>query len=440
MSPDYPSCKLPTSSIGPKIAVCRVANSKNLSPCSLSSRHDARGSRHNPANLQKLPFTMEGFQQIAATLPLHGDTARIINRSDMPVFEEIDLFSTKGDKIYYCCRTSGAWPGDLAISSVFDPKTGLTSGVVFGCSDDVTEDIAGRIENSENAWTHPMLSVGILVEIERSRHMKLVQDRLFELLQHVQKMTQSQEILPTSQLVHENYSVELWIKVSQLKLGLIAWRSQLANMDAHILELEEIVLLGLSEEDKLNTLLSSMDMDNSTDSGKSFHLGKLASHTKSQFFSGPKSETEWRVGAREEGRRIQKRLKEIISEYDCKIRECSMVLDGVSLSAQLSWNQIGFQDTRTNLKIAAATRQDGNQMRMIAFLTMIFLPATFLASVFSMTFFNWDAPEGEQIVSPYVWIYPVVVIGVTAVVIGTWYYLTKRRCSSGKKWDHQELV
>lgn len=44
-----------------------------------------------------------------------------------------------------------------------------------------------------------------------------------------------------------------------------------------------------------------------------------------------------------------------------------------------------------------------------------------------MTFFNWDASEGEQIVSPYVWIYSVAVVPITAVVVGLWYYLTKRR-------------
>lgn len=43
------------------------------------------------------------------------------------------------------------------------------------------------------------------------------------------------------------------------------------------------------------------------------------------------------------------------------------------------WNEIGRGDTLTNLDIAKATRNDGKQMRSIALLTMIFLPATSVA-------------------------------------------------------------
>lgn len=50
------------------------------------------------------------------------------------------------------------------------------------------------------------------------------------------------------------------------------------------------------------------------------------------------------------------------------------------------WNNIGQADARTNvdisrynLGIAQATHSDSKQMRSIAMLTMIFLPATFVA-------------------------------------------------------------
>ncbi|KAK0737151.1 hypothetical protein B0T21DRAFT_364564 [Apiosordaria backusii] len=361
----------------------------------------------------------------------------------MPFFEEIDLFSNLSGNIYYCCRTSGLWAEDLAVSCVFNPKTGFTSGVVFGCSDDVAEEIAGRIENAENAWMHPLLMIGILVEIEKTRHMKLVEDHLFKLLQRVQNLSKSPEILPTSKLIRENYSVDLWIEVSQLKIALIAWRAQLSKMDAHIQELEDRNILGgLSQQPEDNVWSSPCLVG----SGRSFDSNRTLTSTHqdeqelNKGYHDLKELESWQTSAREEGKRIQKRLKEIMGEYDCKLRECSMVLDGVTLSAQLSWNQIGFQDTRTNMKIAAATRRDGNQMRLIALLTMIFLPATFLASLFSMTFFNWDAPEGEQIVSPYVWIYSVAVVPITAVVVGAWYYLTKRKRFHDTSWALDDKV
>lgn len=56
------------------------------------------------------------------------------------------------------------------------------------------------------------------------------------------------------------------------------------------------------------------------------------------------------------------------------------------------WNNIGQADARTNvdisrynLGIAQATHSDSKQMRSIAMLTMIFLPATFVAVSASLT-------------------------------------------------------
>jgi Mg2+ and Co2+ transporter CorA len=56
------------------------------------------------------------------------------------------------------------------------------------------------------------------------------------------------------------------------------------------------------------------------------------------------------------------------------------------INMQQSWNQIARQDNQTNLKIsesnnhiAEATKRDSHQMRKISVLTLIFLPATFVA-------------------------------------------------------------
>ena len=48
-------------------------------------------------------------------------------------------------------------------------------------------------------------------------------------------------------------------------------------------------------------------------------------------------------------------------------------------------------------------------------------------SFFSTTFFNFKPSESESVLSPYIWIYPVVTIAVTAVVMFCWIYFTKRR-------------
>ncbi|KAK4221269.1 hypothetical protein QBC38DRAFT_377429 [Podospora fimiseda] len=388
------------------------------------------GKHHNPCHLLYLPFSREGFDQILTKFPLHGDTCRVINRSDFGFFEDINLTGRVGNSIYYCCRTSGVTAGDLAVSAVFNPVTGFTSAVVFGCSpgtdgpgrppDNAVEEFAGRIFNSEDAWTHPMLIIGILVEIEKLRHFKDVEKHVFDLLLQVKAMTKTATISSTSELAQENYSVENWISVSRLRIALESWKVQLTKMHDHISELER------------EYLTEAEDCSSPQSTGR----GSFSSTS-----TAVPDEKSWKQSAQETGRRIQKRLTEIMAEYDEKIRECSMVIDGMALSAQLSWNQIGYQDTQANLKISNATRQDSNQMRSIAFLTMFFLPATFLASLFSMTFFDWKAEPGQHIVSPYFWIYPVLALGITLVVLGLWYFFTRVRpkiaLGKGKKGDEE---
>lgn len=63
--------------------------------------------------------------------------------------------------------------------------------------------------------------------------------------------------------------------------------------------------------------------------------------------------------------------------------DCNVITDNMWLQ---EWNNIGQSNTKTNLdisnsnlEIAKAAREDGQQMRSIALLTMIFLPATFVA-------------------------------------------------------------
>jgi hypothetical protein len=97
-------------------------------------------------------------------------------------------------------------------------------------------------------------------------------------------------------------------------------------------------------------------------------------------------------------------------------------------------------------------------MKSIATLTMIFLPATFVSvslastsdnpsrpicrvhdsplgtkSIFSMTFFNWHPDAGEDVISPYMWIYPVIVVAVTVAVLAVWCIYSKTRKSRPRK-------
>lgn len=89
---------------------------------------------------------------------------------------------------------------------------------------------------------------------------------------------------------------------------------------------------------------------------------------------------------------------------------------------------ISQQNERAQLEVAAssqliaeATLSESHSMRTIAIITMIFLPATAVATFFSMAMFNWNSGNGGGLASHWLWIYFVVTIPLTGLVMAAWW-------------------
>jgi len=84
-------------------------------------------------------------------------------------------------------------------------------------------------------------------------------------------------------------------------------------------------------------------------------------------------------------------------------------------------------------KLAHASKRDSSAMKVISLLGAIFFPGAYLASVFSMTFFNFQN-EGSEVSSQF-WIYWAVTVPVTIMIVGIWYVWEKRRDAKYDKED-----
>jgi hypothetical protein len=103
------------------------------------------------------------------------------------------------------------------------------------------------------------------------------------------------------------------------------------------------------------------------------------------------------------------------------------------------------RDNKLNQLIANASKRDSSAMKVLAVVTMVFLPGTFVAvstifvsppnfegarmasallkslqSFFAIPMFNWDATEGEKVVENRFYIYWAVTIPLTIVVLAVW--------------------
>ncbi|OTB15492.1 hypothetical protein K445DRAFT_22434 [Daldinia sp. EC12] len=87
------------------------------------------------------------------------------------------------------------------------------------------------------------------------------------------------------------------------------------------------------------------------------------------------------------------------------------------------------QDTMASIRLSGASIEltkmatiDSSSMKVIAIMTMIFLPGTFFASLFSVPLLHWNE---ERIVGDKFWVYWVFTIPSTALIVMLWFIITQ---------------
>ncbi|KAI5923186.1 hypothetical protein F4810DRAFT_670699 [Camillea tinctor] len=347
-----------------------------------------------------LPFSQHIFEQIIGRFYIHGSVARIINRNTNCAFFRKEFeWSNSRESIVYNCRSAASWPNDLALSVTFLPNSLVTYAVLYGCNDETAEEITRRLSKTDMTALHPMMLPTIFAEIERDRQVELVQKKLTKFTQRIIDIGVNSTIVdekeglslpPLATSMIEEPSIMLWVEISHLRNGLEAFQRKIKYMKNHVEELEQTFFKA--------------DPDNN------YSLGL-----------GQQERRQDRQQLRVMGIRIKSRLQELIDEYSENIGDCTTIIDGMNLASQLEWNQIGRRDAELSLR-------DNKLMKSIAVLTMIFLPATFVATLFSMGIFEWTGDAGDtMIVSPYIWLYVVATVLITTATLGAWYWFFLRK-------------
>ncbi|KAH6856098.1 hypothetical protein B0I37DRAFT_366552 [Chaetomium sp. MPI-CAGE-AT-0009] len=332
----------------------------------------------------------------------------------------------------YTARMAAALPDDLALSTTYIPSTGVTYSVVYGCNDSQMDEIWRRMSSASDHADHPLLVVGIFMELDRERLIGMA-----ECL--ADKFTLGSDILENKSWESTNPKMQGYLEVCLRSRTLIdyirAVKRQLAKVLVEIDELEKL-----------------------------WHQSK---HTGSNENANPTADKEKRQrktsGMLQTGEKMKQRIQEMLDEYDDKIDECKKMAQNLSLAMQSvreplyltyldgrhgllesplmdesilltrsyklqGWNQIARQDSVTNTRISRAntmialeTKRESAQMRSIALLTMIYLPLSCVASVFSTTLFNWNPGEGETIVSKYIWVLLTLALVLTLITVLAWH-------------------
>ncbi|KAL9636455.1 MAG: hypothetical protein Q9204_002251 [Flavoplaca sp. TL-2023a] len=80
------------------------------------------------------------------------------------------------------------------------------------------------------------------------------------------------------------------------------------------------------------------------------------------------------------------------------------------------------------LKMTTEIVSDSTTVRVITFVTLLYMPATFIATVLGTNLFSYSGsgPHGGFRVSPQFWIFVVLAIPLTLVTIGCWFFYSQR--------------
>ncbi|KAL2291380.1 hypothetical protein FJTKL_13974 [Diaporthe vaccinii] len=101
--------------------------------------------------------------------------------------------------------------------------------------------------------------------------------------------------------------------------------------------------------------------------------------------------------------------------------------------------EITYQDNAAMKTIALLAQRDSTDIRIIDWASLIFLPGAFTATLFSSTFFDFlPDDKNPRIVSWWIWLYCLVTVFITGLVLLGWYHFSRR--SRAKTQDGMERL
>jgi hypothetical protein len=184
----------------------------------------------------------------------------------------------------------------MALSVSFSPRKLTTYAVVYGCDDEAADFLKAKLTGTDHPVFHPMLLPTLLADMERERQVGLLRKNSLKMDQLTVDLTMNKG-LEGSQMDHNREPIELWQDMSYLQNGLRNWQRQMQRMIIHLEQSSSPTIL--------DTKHYGIEVERS--------LEKLAVP----------------------GSRIQKRLEELIDEYDEHIRECATVTEGLKLAMSM---------------------------------------------------------------------------------------------------------
>ncbi|KAK4185825.1 hypothetical protein QBC35DRAFT_438680 [Podospora australis] len=336
-----------------------------------------------------LPLSRERWRKITKHFRLHNVICRAtyMDRcyATYLVYKGLEMFTAV---------MNPDWPGNIAISSTHFRDKKLTLAVIYGCSESQMEMVEELLAESPEVRSHPLLTVGVFAELQRDRLEGLIQaavDVIEDLM--IELRIRDDDFNPTKRVLTWATSRQFFVRRASVK--------------------------ALEEEARATQE----------------ELKKMIDEINAREESEPPAGQDFATSTR----RFVSRLSEICTDLDALMVKCRTAHENVTFTRELFMAEVSRQEAQSASEEAREARRMGKissrQARVstvIAFVAMLYLPMTTVATIFAMPVFNFehhwmDFPDdpNDAVLSAYFWYYLITSFLTTLITYLGWRWYTK---------------
>ncbi|CAN8103076.1 unnamed protein product [Discula destructiva] len=365
------------------IESCRPSSETQPPTLILAMHRRLEGNGMGPTDL---PYGKAMFKNVCQGLFQHRSVNHALPRKSTAIIDSRPVDwgpgSPRQSIVFNCISDTESGlhgNGDIILSTTCFTAIPLTYGVFYGCNEATLKRITTWLRQRVESCFHPMMLPMVFVELERKRLLDAAADQGTSLRQSVLEMenrSRNQDEKNAERAksnsagsAGDSEIIKMLLSMNALKNGLAGFLTQLSSMRDHLGKPSEITLAQASAGESLS------DAD---------------------------------------GVNIDSRLKEVMAEFESKLRIYQGLLETITLATQMEATDFTRTDSWVNFTIARSSKRDSTHMKFISLMGMLFLPGTFLATLFSTDFFNWMPSTNSQVVSPWVALY----FGLAAIATG----------------------
>ncbi|KAK0701528.1 hypothetical protein B0T21DRAFT_378831 [Apiosordaria backusii] len=300
-------------------------------------------------------------------------------------------------EMFTATMTSRDWDWNCSISATYFPEAQLTVGVIFNCHLDQKDMILNMLNRSPEVKDHPLLMLGLYCELQRDRADRLAKRVAAHTIEVLEDMEYLSDVTKVGDKSPDNKRAKTHI---QLRLVISECKKAVEEIRAA----------------KLQTKRITDDICEKSEASKQPYFRKATARYKCRF-------------------------DQIQIELDGRMAQCRIAAEDLTYAGDRALAEQAQVSAEQAREEAAAAARQAKTGKVIAFLAMLYLPMTSIATIFAMPVFEfqnywWDmgfhrpppdtpksgsdgknAEAGGEVASGYFTLYLIISILLTVVTL-----------------------